>query len=172
MLSSTSIMQPMRFQDLTLEDQFLLDEAERAMANGYGPYSGIHSGCAVRSLYKRVYVGANFEQAMHTIGICAEQAALAAANTASDRALEALALIATSQKGPIAEPLTPCGSCRQCLYEFAELADRDVLVICSDTAKSKIVVGTIRELLPRGVGPHTLQVNTDRYRPLLPKPSF
>lgn len=166
-------MQPMRFQDLTLEDQFLLDEAERAMANAYGAYSGLHTGCAVRSLYKRVYIGANFEQASHAIGMCAEQAALAAANTASDRGLEALALIATSvSKGPITEPLTPCGSCRQCLYEFAELADRDVLVICSDTAKSKIVVGTIRELLPRANGPHTLNVHTDRYRPLLPKPSF
>lgn len=162
----------MRFQDLTLEDQFLLDEAERAMANAYAPYSLRQVGCAIRSLNKRVYIGSNFEQASEVATICAEQAAVAAANTASDRALEALAMIVKRVKGAISEPLTPCGLCRQYLYELAELADRDVIIICSDTAKSKIVVGTIRELLPRAVGPHTLQTNVDLYRPLLPRPTL
>lgn len=165
-------MQPLRFQDLTLEDQFLLDEAERAMANAYGPYSNLHLGCAVRSMNKRVYIGANLEQAPHDTAVCAERAALSAANTASDRALEALALIGTHTKHPLIEPPIPCGLCRQCLFEFAELSDRDILVICSDTAKTKIVVGTIREMLPRPWSARSLQTDLDRYRPILPKPSF
>ncbi len=163
-------MQPMRFQDLTLEDQFLLDEAVRAMTNAYAPYSTRHVGCAVRSVNKRMYIGANIEQATETGTICAEQAALAAANTAGDRALEALALIAHHHGSSVVEPLTPCGICRQYIYELADVASRDTILICSNTDKTKIVVGTIRELLPRAVGPHTLGVDIEAYRPLLPTP--
>jgi len=163
-------MHPMRFQDLTLEDQFLLDEAERAMANAYAPYSSFHVGAAIRTLYKRTYIGAIMENAAYGSVLCAERAALAHLNTSSDRAIEAVAVIGTGVQKPVTEPVTPCGACRQCLFEFADLIDRDFLVICSDTAKTKIVVGTIRELLPRGFGPSMLGVQTDRYRPLLPKP--
>ena len=165
-------MEIIRFQDLTLEDQFLLDEAERAMANAYAPYSQFHVGAAIRTMYKRTYLGTNMENAAYSAAICAERAALTALNTANDRAIESLAVIATSMLGPVSEPVMPCGICRQCLYEFADLVDRDFVFICSDSAKSKIVVGTVRELLPRGFGPSTLRVRTDAYRPLLPKPSL
>lgn len=162
-------MQPMRFQDLTLEDQFLLDEAARAMANAYAPYSSFHVGAAIRTMGKRTYLGANMENASYSMTICAERAALAQLSTLNDRAIEAIAVIATGADRPVQEPPTPCGACRQCLFEFADLIDRDFIVICSDTAKTKIVVGTIHELLPRGFGPRNLGVHTDRYRPILPK---
>jgi cytidine deaminase len=162
----------MRFQDLTLEDQFLLDEAERAMANAYAPYSSFHVGAAIRTMQKRTYIGANMENAAYSMAICAERAALTSLSTLNDRAIEAVAVIATGVQKPTTEPVTPCGMCRQCLFEFADLIDRDFILICSDTAKSKIVVGTIRELLPRGFGPSILGVQTDRYRPLIPKPTF
>lgn len=165
-------MQPMRFQDLTLEDQFLLDEAERAMANAYAPYSQFHVGAAIRTMHKRTYIGANMENAAYGSVVCAERSALTSLSTASDRAIEAVAVIATGAQKPTTEPAMPCGACRQCLFEFADLIDRDFVVICSDTAKSKITVTTIRELLPRGFGPSMLGVQTDRYRPILPKPSF
>lgn len=169
MLRLNSSMQPMRFQDLTLEDQFLLEEAERAMANAYAPYSSFHVGAAIRTMHKRTYIGANMENAAYSVAICAERAALTNLSTVSDRAIEAVAVIATGAR-PTTEPVMPCGMCRQCLFEFADLIDRDFIVICSDTAKSKITVTTIRELLPRGFGPSMLGVQTDRYRPILPKP--
>lgn len=162
-------MQLIRFQDLTLEDQFLLNEAERAMANAYAPYSQFHVGAAIRTMYKRTYLGANVENATHGAVICAERAALANVNTVNDRAIEAVAVIAMSARGPTTEPATPCGICRQSLFEFADLLDRDFVVICSDTVKAKILVGTIREFLPRGFGPTILGVQTDKYRPILPK---
>lgn len=162
----------MRFQDLTLEDQFLLEEAERAMANAYAPYSSFHVGCAIRTMQKRTYIGANMENAAYGSVICAERSALTHLSTLSDRAIEAVAIIVTGVNKPSTEPAMPCGACRQCLYEFADLIDRDFIIISSDTAKSKITVTSIRELLPRGFGPSMLGVNTDRYRPILPKPSF
>ncbi len=162
-------MQPIRFQDLVLEDQFLLDEAERVMANAYAPYSGFHVGAAIRTMNKRTYHGTNLENASPHATLCAERAALANLNTVNDRAIEAIAVIASTMQGPVMEPATPCGACRQSLYEFADLIDRDFIVICSDTRKEKIVVGTIRELLPRAFGPTMRGVQTDHYRPILPK---
>lgn len=165
-------MQPIRFQDLTLEDQFLLDEAGRAMTNAYAPYSNLQVGAAARSLNKRTYIGATFESAAFGVSLCAERAALAAANTSGDRAIEAIALIGTGVKMASVEPITPCGICRQSLFEFADLVDRDILVICSDVARTKIVIGMIRELLPRAFNSRAVTTSLDRYRPTLPRPSL
>lgn len=163
-------MQPIRFQDLTLEDQFLLDEAERAMKNAYVPYSKFQVGAAARSVNKRVYLGATLESSSAGAVICAERAALAWANTSADRAIEVLAIIGTSTESPSIEPVTPCGICRQTLFEFADVMDRDILVICSDIGRTKIVVGMIRELLPRPFNSRTLAVDLGQYRPTLPTP--
>jgi cytidine deaminase len=85
---------------------------QRAMAiaeKAYAPYSNYLVGAAVRARDGRVFEGVNVENAAYPLGICAERAALARAVADGCRPgdLEAIGITAS-----------PCGGCRQWLYEF------------------------------------------------------
>jgi cytidine deaminase len=85
---------------------------ERAVAvaeRAYAPYSNYLVGAVVRARDGRVFEGVNVENAAYPLGICAERAAIARAVVEGCRPgdLEAMGITAS-----------PCGGCRQWLYEF------------------------------------------------------
>jgi cytidine deaminase len=79
--------------------------AERA----YAPYSHYLVGAAVLARDGRVFEGVNVENAAYPLGVCAERSAIARAVGEGCRPgdLEAIAITAS-----------PCGGCRQWLWEF------------------------------------------------------
>lgn len=87
----------------------LLDKADEAAKSAYSPYSKYNVGAAVRTKDGRVFTGANVESAAYPLGVCSEKTAIVAAATAGYRPgdLEAIAITAS-----------PCGGCRQWLYEW------------------------------------------------------
>ena len=106
-----------------------MSSAARAAAlKAYAPYSRFHVGCAVESVDGEVVTGANMENACYRLGICAEQSALTAAQHAFG--LDKVARIAVAG-GEGAMVCTPCGGCRQAILEAAQLAGRDVEILCS-----------------------------------------
>jgi cytidine deaminase len=111
----------------------LLERARAVAERAYAPYSHYHVGAAVRARDGRVYDGANVENAAYPLGICAEKAALAAAVAAGCRPgdLEEIAITAS-----------PCGGCRQWLFEFG--LDR----VTFANAHGEVVSYGPEELLP------------------------
>ena len=87
----------------------LLARAEAAAGRAYAPYSNYLVGAAVRARDGRIFEGVNVENAAYPLGICAERTAIASAVTAGcgPGDLEEIAITAS-----------PCGGCRQWLYEF------------------------------------------------------
>src|ERR1044071_4578063 len=87
----------------------LVEKAAQAAAAAYAPYSRYLVGAVVRTRDGREFAGVNVENAAYPLGICAERTAIAAAATAGYRPgdLEAIGITAS-----------PCGGCRQWLYEF------------------------------------------------------
>ena len=88
------------------------DLVERAVAvaeRAYAPYSNYLVGAVVRTRDGRVFEGVNVENAAYPLGVCAEKSAIARAVSEGYRPgdLEAIAITAS-----------PCGGCRQWLYEF------------------------------------------------------
>jgi cytidine deaminase len=130
-----------------VDEAALLDAAGRAQAGAYAPYSGFRVGAAVLTADGRVFTGANVENAAYPVTICAERVAVPSAVAAGARDLVALAVVGD---GP--GPCTPCGTCRQVLFEFAP----DLLVVAagSDGAVARYRLGA--ELLPDGFGPMRL----------------
>ena len=109
---------------------------ERAVAiaqKAYAPYSSYLVGAAVSARDGRVFEGVNVENAAYPLGICAERAALARAVAEGCRPgdLEAIGITAS-----------PCGGCRQWLYEFR--LDR----VTFRNREGEIVTHTPAELLP------------------------
>src|SRR4051812_49949837 len=60
----------------------LVERARAAALGAYAPYSGFSVGCAIESVDGDVAVGANMENACYRLGVCAEIAALTAAQQA------------------------------------------------------------------------------------------
>ena len=111
----------------------LYEQAVAVAERAYAPYSEFLVGAAVRARDGRVFEGVNVENASYPLGICAERAALARAVVEGCRPgdLEEIAVTAS-----------PCGGCRQWIYEFR--LDR----VTFRAADGEVVTRTPAELLP------------------------
>lgn len=125
----------------------LVAAARAARERAHAPYSRFAVGAAVVDEQGRIHAGCNVENAAYPQGWCAETSALAAMVLAGGRRVRALAVC-----GVAAEPVTPCGGCRQKLREFADDAC-PVWVADLDSVRASFTLG---ELLPASFGPHHL----------------
>jgi cytidine deaminase len=127
----------------------LVAAARAARDRAYAPYSGFRVGAALLTEQGDVVTGANVENASYGLGICAERAAVVAAIAAGYRRFEAIAVAGTG-----AEPVTPCGACRQVLREFPRGVD--LAVLCVAEAGEQQLTTTLGALLPDSFGPESL----------------
>lgn len=117
----------------------LVAAAEAARQRAYAPYSGFRVGAALETEDGLIVTGCNVENASYGLTICAERNALAAAVAQGHQRFRRLALTSDAP-----EPISPCGMCRQSLFEFAP-----DLVIESVGGGRSITWG-LGELLPVG----------------------
>lgn len=141
-------------QKITLSDeQALFQAALKAHHLAYARYSGFKVGAAVMDEKKNVHSGCNVENASYPLGQCAESLAIGAMIHAGGRRIIAALVLADS-----AEPVTPCGGCRQRLREFA--SDETIIMFANTTAvQNRTMLGT---LLPLSFGPkHFFKIPND-----------
>ena len=129
----------------------LIAAARAAAGRAHAPYSKFAVGCAVESVDGEVALGANVENACYRLGLCAEQAALAAAQQSFGLAKVARIAVVTLAGD---QPITPCGGCRQAIAEAAYLSGIDIEIICA--APDRTERHTIAALLPHCFGPDHL----------------
>jgi len=85
---------------------------ERAVAiaeRAYAPYSNYLVGAAVHTRDGKIFEGVNVENAAYPLGVCAEKSALVKAVSEGYRPGDIAGIGVTA---------SPCGGCRQWLYEF------------------------------------------------------
>lgn len=145
-------------------DQELLLAARDAMAQAYNPYSNFFVGAALRAVNGEIVTGSNFENASYSATICAERSAIVRAAAMGHTVFGRIAVIGRGAKAPTTEVISPCGVCRQMLFESAQISRMNIEVIMSSSEMKKIVIGTISELLPLGFGPANLGLRMERFR--------
>ena len=133
----------------------LWDAARRVRAHAHAPYSRFAVGAAVLDEQGRVHAGCNVENAAYPQGWCAETSALAAMVSAGGRRVAAVVVV-----GEAADPVTPCGGCRQKLREFAA-DDCPIIVADGQRVRGRFTLG---QLLPVSFGPQHLGVGLDPNR--------
>ncbi len=113
--------------------------AAEAAQRAYAPYSSFRVGAAGLTHDGRVVVGCNVENASYGLTLCAECGLVSAVHAGGGGRLVAVAV-----SDPDGRVLSPCGRCRQLLYE---------------AGGSELVVNEVRmaELLPGAFGPEDLE---------------
>ena len=133
----------MESHDVTETEQMLIDAAKKVRANAHVPYSGYYVGAALVDETGAIHTGCNVENAAYPEGTCAEANAIGSMVAAGGKRIVAIAAIGGA--GEI-EACTPCGGCRQCIFEFADDNTQVILVGEGNSIDSY----SINELLPAG----------------------
>jgi cytidine deaminase len=122
----------------------LLKSAQEASAKAYAPFSGFHVGAAILTQGGEVFTGCNVENSSYGLTNCAERTAIfsAVAAGALSREAELAAIAVVNREGAVC---SPCGACRQVIFEFGPEA-----VVVYRAHSGAIMRSTARELLPEG----------------------
>lgn len=134
---------------LTLEEkQELIRQAFAAREKAYAPYSDFLVGAALRAADGRVFTGCNVENAAFTPTSCAERTALFKAVSEGVSTFTDIAVVG-ARRGEVNQQITsPCGVCRQALYEFGG-PELNVIMARSE---EDFIERSMDELLPMGFG--------------------
>lgn len=152
-------------KDLTTVEKKLFEAAKENLGNAYQPYSKFQVAAALLWTNWKTYVWTNFENAAYPLAICAERTTLAMANNLDRQRMFSHAVIIGRPDGKKTEKATaPCGACRQAFWEKAVLAQKDLIVIFSNTDMTDIRRTTISRLLPWWFGPDDLGIDLEKYR--------
>jgi cytidine deaminase len=119
----------------------LLQIARGAMKKAYAPYSKFRVGAALLTNTGKVFTGCNVENASYGMTNCAERTAIFSAVAQLGPKLEVTAVAVVNDHGV---PCSPCGACRQVIYEFGP----DAIVFFQGAEGGK--QAHITELLPEG----------------------
>jgi cytidine deaminase len=119
----------------------LLNLARQARENAYAPYSRFLVGAALVTRDGRYFSGCNVENASYGLCNCAERTALFSAVAAGCQPgdFAAIAVI-----GDTPEPISPCGACRQVMYELCN----DATPVWLGNLAGAVKETTVQALLP------------------------
>ena len=127
----------------------LLTQAETAATHAYSPYSKFQVGAAILLNNGEVVTGSNQENAVYPCGLCAERtAAFAASSRFPEVPFHTIAITAINPVTPLTEPVSPCGSCRQVLFEYEQKFGQPVEVILSGQTGPVYRFRCVADLLP------------------------
>jgi cytidine deaminase len=115
--------------------------ASKVMKNAHAPYSNFHVGAAILLTNGKVFAGCNVENASYGMTNCAERTAIFTAVAELGPKIEIRAVAVTNNQGI---PCSPCGACRQVIYEFGP----EAVVFFQGASGPK--QAHITELLPEG----------------------
>jgi cytidine deaminase len=105
-----------------MNDDKLVSAALQARENAFAPYSKFKVGAALETVEGKIYTGCNVENATYGLTVCAERVALWKAISEGERKFKRIVVSSATER-----PATPCGACRQLLWEFG--GDLEVILV-------------------------------------------
>ena len=130
---------------MTMDPAQLLTKAAEARQRAYAPYSKFLVGASLLTESGQIFTGSNVENASYGLTICAERTAVFKAVSEGHQRFQCLAL---SVQGDV----SPCGACRQVLYEFAP----SLTILIGNEDGTLIRETSLDILLPQAFGPSSL----------------
>jgi len=135
--------------ELTKDDQQLLEKARYVTRNSYAPYSNFYVGAAAKLSNGETITGSNQENASFPVGICAERVLLSVVSSLyPDTPIETMAVSYQSNVIKSDHPISPCGMCRQALQEFEGRMQKPVRLILGGMEGKIYIIESASQLLP------------------------
>jgi cytidine deaminase len=128
-------------RDTRKEDERLLRAARKVMKHAHAPYSKFRVGAAFLTTKGKLFAGCNVENASYGLTNCAERTAIFGAVAELGPEFEIRSIAIVNDQGV---PCSPCGACRQVIYEFGP----DATIFFQ--GKKAWKKSHITELLPEG----------------------
>ncbi len=119
----------------------LLAAARSARRSAYAPYSKFQVGAALLTTSGALFTGCNVENSSYGLTNCAERSAIFSAVAGVGPQMKIQAIAVASREGT---PCSPCGACRQVIYEFGP---NSTVIFLSQTGWQEL---PIEKLLPEG----------------------
>ena len=117
----------------------LVEQATRVRENAVADFSKFKVGAALRTDGGDIFTGCNVENATLGLTVCAERVALFKALSEGARAFTEIVVVTAAEK-----PTSPCGACRQMLWEFC--GDIPVYMVSTNGTNDTMKMS---ELFPR-----------------------
>ena len=127
-----------------IDEAALLRRAREIRSRAYVPYSHFRVGAVVVTADGQRFDGVNVENASYRMTTCAEQSAIATMVSSGVTG----PIVAVAVVGDGEDPCTPCGACRQTIFEFGPRA-----TVYASGDGGRPLVAAITDLLPHGFGP-------------------
>jgi len=116
----------------------IVQAARNAREHAIAAFSEFKVGAALETADGHLITGCNIENSTYGLTMCAERVAIFKALSEGHRSFKRLAVVAHTL-----QPTSPCGACRQILWEFA--GDIEVILADLDSVKT---THQLKDLLP------------------------
>lgn len=147
-IEHTFCLEEWKAQDLSAEDQALLQAAYEACESAYSPYSKFNVGSAVQLEDGTLIKGSNQENAAYPSGLCAERVAFFTAGAQHAGTRIVAAAVVTDSSMPV-EDFSPCGGCRQVMLESEERQNENIRFLMQTGGESHVLVSdSVAQFLP------------------------
>lgn len=144
-----SIFSVLSKEDLSLQENELMQQAFEARSKAYAPYSKFTVGVAILLDNGVIIQGSNQENAAYPSGLCAERVAIyyAGANYPTAKMVK-MFITASPQDRNLQEPIPPCGSCRQAIAEYEMKQDIPIEILFMGAEGPIYKSDSLKNILP------------------------
>lgn len=120
-------------------EKLMLTKAKNALKFAYAPYSNYSVACCICTEDNTLYTGVNVENSSYGLTSCAETSAICQMISAGKQQIKHVLVLAKDKA-----LCTPCGACRQRIFEFSTPQTSIHLCINEEIYKTM----TMNDLLP------------------------
>ena len=135
--------------ELNAQDRELVEKATEAHSRAYAPYSQYNVGAALLLEDGEIITGNNQENVAYPSGLCAERVAMFYASSKYPNArFKTIAIAAKAENFIIADPVAPCGACRQVMSEYETKQQSPIRIILKGEKEKVLIFNKVEDILP------------------------
>ena len=146
---STSYKSYGSIDELISIDKKLLKKAEEILEQAYSVYSGFSVGAAALLDNGEIIVANNQENIAYPSSMCAERVLFYFCKSNFPNCIiEKVAITVKAVEKTIDEPISPCGACRQVMFEYERNQQNSIKILLKGEVGKVFELSSIEDLLP------------------------
>lgn len=136
-------------KDLEIIDQKLIVKSQEILKNAYSVYSGFSVGAAALLSNDEIIAANNQENIAYPSSMCAERILFyfCKANF-PELSIKKVAISVKSMEKVINYPISPCGSCRQTMFEYEQNQKEKIKILLKGEVGKVLEMNCVEDLLP------------------------